>query len=279
MKVELGDLCIPEVLRIWIISKLHNSTVAHKKQLPKAEQKCSHLFLLDLLLRQAKQQEAVPSAGVHVKDSKYIVMQSLRQNNAVISSIKGNVVNKSHIKQIQTNIKSQPKRVCCPRPRGNIQREAEKRCRCGHFGHWGSWWFVMLVIESICSYLVPLQFASWSGPRESEHVSSWPHCTVGTAQRWATWAAKTCFKFVCSRLPAGRLLTLNSGFRLYWTSLEINKNRRNLPCYPSSGFQCFHELPLDIFHYLPKSFNYLKSIRVTSLICLQFSHQLCQLRR
>ena len=31
-----------------------------------------------------------------------------------------------------------PKRVCCPRPRGNIQREAKKRGRREHFGHWGS---------------------------------------------------------------------------------------------------------------------------------------------
>ncbi len=37
-----------------------------------------------------------------------------------------------------------PKRVCCPRLRGNIQREAQKRGRREHFGHWGSWSFVML---------------------------------------------------------------------------------------------------------------------------------------
>ncbi len=35
-----------------------------------------------------------------------------------------------------------PKRVCYPRHRGNIQREAQKRGRRENFGHWGSWSFV-----------------------------------------------------------------------------------------------------------------------------------------
>ena len=30
------------------------------------------------------------------------------------------------------------KRMCCPRPLGNIQWEAKKRGRREHFGHWGS---------------------------------------------------------------------------------------------------------------------------------------------
>ncbi len=37
-----------------------------------------------------------------------------------------------------------PERVCCPRPRGNIQKKKKKRGKREHFGHWGSWSFVML---------------------------------------------------------------------------------------------------------------------------------------
>ena len=36
------------------------------------------------------------------------------------------------------------KRMCCPRPLGSIQWEAKRRGRHEHFGHWGSWSFVML---------------------------------------------------------------------------------------------------------------------------------------
>ena len=35
-------------------------------------------------------------------------------------------------------VKIRPTRACCPRPRGNIQREAKNRGTRKHFARWGS---------------------------------------------------------------------------------------------------------------------------------------------
>ena len=45
---------------------------------------------------------------------------------------------------ISSQCKGTAKRMCCPRTRWSIQREAKKRGRRKDFGHWGSWSFVML---------------------------------------------------------------------------------------------------------------------------------------
>ncbi len=43
-----------------------------------------------------------------------------------------------------SSVMLRPKRMCCPRPRGNVQREAKKRGSREDFGHWESWSFVVL---------------------------------------------------------------------------------------------------------------------------------------